>query len=267
MTSRPQLLVFSDLDGTLLDHDSYDWSPARPALAALAARKCPVVLTSSKTAAEMIELQGAMDLTSYPAIVENGAGVIGAPGASDRAFDYDGLREALDSLPRATRDCFRGFGDMSVDEVANVTGLSPEGAVKAKDRQFSEPGTWTGTDAARDAFVEDLKTLGVTAQQGGRFLTISYGRTKADGMTDVTNALMPEQTLALGDAPNDIPMLEMADHGVIIANPHRPPLPTLEGEASGRIIRTQDPGPAGWNAAVLAHLAKLEHKTGADAHG
>lgn len=36
--SGPPLLVFTDLDGTLLDHESYDWSPARPALNRLSVR-------------------------------------------------------------------------------------------------------------------------------------------------------------------------------------------------------------------------------------
>lgn len=51
------LLIFTDLDGTLLDHESYDFTPARPMLARLAAMRAPVVLASSKTAAEIAEWQ------------------------------------------------------------------------------------------------------------------------------------------------------------------------------------------------------------------
>ena len=57
--------------------------------------------------------------------------------------------------------------------------------------------------------------------------------------------------IALGDAPNDIEMLETADIGVIVANPHANPLPGLDGEKAGRIARTQKPGPEGWNKSVL----------------
>ena len=57
--------------------------------------------------------------------------------------------------------------------------------------------------------------------------------------------------IALGDAPNDIEMLETADIGVIVANPHANPLPELDGEKAGRIARTQKPGPEGWNESVL----------------
>jgi ribonucleotide monophosphatase NagD (HAD superfamily) len=48
----PSPLVFTDLDGTLLDHDTYDWTPARDALDRLTRAGIPVVFTSSKTAAE-----------------------------------------------------------------------------------------------------------------------------------------------------------------------------------------------------------------------
>lgn len=77
--SGPPLLVFTDLDGTLLDHESYDWSPARQALNRLAALGALVVPATSKTRAEVAPLMAALGLTG-PAIVENGAGVAYLPG-------------------------------------------------------------------------------------------------------------------------------------------------------------------------------------------
>ncbi len=73
--AKPRLLLFSDLDGTLLDHDSYDWSPAKPALERLAAADIPVVLNSSKTAGEIQAVREQLGNTA-PFIVENGAAVI-----------------------------------------------------------------------------------------------------------------------------------------------------------------------------------------------
>ncbi len=92
MQNLPKLVVFSDLDGTLLDHDAYSWDAAKPALDRLAERDIPVVLASSKTAREVEILQEQMGLSGRPAIVENGAGVIGVPGI-DKAETYAALRE------------------------------------------------------------------------------------------------------------------------------------------------------------------------------
>jgi len=44
---------------------------------------------------------------------------------------------------------------------------------------------------------------------------------------------------------------------VIVANPSHAPLPTLDGEKTGRIIRTKKPGPEGWSGAVMRILSTL----------
>lgn len=255
-TSVP-LIVFSDLDGTLLDHSSYDWSEARPALEQLARLKAPVVLASSKTAAEICVLQGEMGLTAFPAIVENGSGVIQGSQPVATSGDYQTLRRKVDGMPPDLRKLFQGFGDMSVESVSQTTGLSREAATRAKARAFSEPGLWSGSEEQKRVFIERLAQAGVTARYGGRFLTLSFGASKADQMARIISAYRPTHTVALGDAPNDIEMIETADFGVIIANPHHPPLPPLAGEQDGRVLRSTASGPSGWNTAILTLLARL----------
>lgn len=266
MTTSTPLVVFTDLDGTLLDHVAYDWEPARPALAELARIGAPVVLSSSKTAAEIAVLQDRIGLTGHLAICENGCGLIGA-GRGAGTADHAALRRELDGLPQGLRQGFRGFSDMDLSEVMDLTGLSQDDAARAKARDFSEPGLWLGDEAGRRAFIDALRARGVTARQGGRFLTLSFGGTKADRMAEVIAHYRPAHTIALGDAPNDIEMLEAADIGVIVSNPHHRPLPRLQGEDQGRIIRTDRPGPAGWNGAVLALLDRLGLQKERQGHG
>lgn len=255
MQSRPPFLVFSDLDGTLLDHTTYCWKAAQPALDRLAVAQIPVILATSKTAAETIALQQEMGLSRYPAIVENGAGIAAAHGGSQpEDGEYKRLRGILERLPKNLRAAFQGFGDMSGDEVAAITGLSPAGATLAQRRAFSEPGLFRGDATDERTFLAALADHGVTARKGGRFLTLSFGKTKRDGMKDIIAQFATPPSIALGDAPNDVEMLEAADFGVIVANPHHPPLPPLAGEKTGRIRRTDLPGPAGWNAAMNAFL-------------
>lgn len=251
------LVVFSDLDGTLLDHDSYSFAAAKPALEALAKRKIPLVLATSKTAAEVAILHKEMGLGTAPAIVENGAGLF-RPG--DRGQDetaYRALRLALDALPVALRQPFSGFGDMTGEEIARITGLSPEAAALARRRQHSEPGLWRGSNEGRAAFLSALKEAGVTGRSGGRFLTLSHGSTKADSLRRIAGDYNARLTLALGDAPNDIELLQTADFGVVVRNDHGPGVPKLPGETTGAIRRTTRPGPEGWADAVLAILQEI----------
>lgn len=250
------LLVFSDLDGTLIDHETYRWDAAVPALTALAKKGAGVVLASSKTAAEIVTIQEALDLRQWPAIVENGAGVLSPDSSTEQPQRYRELLAILNNTPEHLRACFQGFSDMNTRTVADITGLSQQAAARAMDRCFSEPGRWTGSEAERADFISRLSQQGVTATQGGRFFTLSFGQTKADAMAGLISQYNPRYTVALGDAPNDIEMLQAADIGIVVANPHHTALPALEGEAEGRIIRTELVGPAGWNAAMLELIAR-----------
>lgn len=253
------IVVFSDLDGTLLDHDSYSFEPARPALALLAARGIPLILASSKTEAEMRPIARAIGI-DHPMIVENGAG-LAMPGGAEAADDagaraYERLRAALAALPRDLREKFEGFGDWSEAEVAARTDLAPEAARRARMRRFSEPGLFCGDDADEAEFRRQLTEAGYAVVKGGRFLTVMPQTSKAERMAELAARYAREcdghvTTIALGDAPNDLRMLESADAGVIIANPAHRPLPVTERERQGRILRSSLPGPAGWNEMIL----------------
>ena len=74
LPAAPAAIVFTDLDATLLDHHTYSWQPAQPALKWLAKHNIPVILTSSKTLAEMQQISDELSLR-YPLVVENGAAV------------------------------------------------------------------------------------------------------------------------------------------------------------------------------------------------
>lgn len=234
-----RLLILTDLDGTLLDHTSYDVSAALPMLARLAKARVPVVLASSKTAAEIGPIQQALGLSQWPAIVENGAALY------DGHFDDTAYHRIRGTLARVSAP-FRGFGDMTTAEVAERTGLSLPEAARARMREHSEPGIWTGGEDGLSAFEAALRREGIHARKGGRFLTLSFGGTKADRMAELRARFRPDVTIALGDAPNDAEMLLAADRGVIVRNDHGTGLPLLAGEDEGRILRTRAQGPAGW---------------------
>lgn len=255
------LLVFTDLDGTLLDHQTYSFSAAQPALNELRRRGVPLVLASSKTAAEIEPLHEQLDLGGAPMIVENGAACIWPQQTGViQDTDYRTIRTVLSEAPESLRKCFSGFGDMSIDCVIAHTGLSAQNAQKARKRLYSEPGIWSGENDDLKHFLKYLQENGVSARQGGRFLTLSLGGTKAGQMHRIIDHYRADVTIALGDAPNDIEMIQAADFGVIIKNTHSAALPPMKGEENARIRRSILPGPQGWNAAVLAILDELDRQ-------
>ncbi len=260
-------LVFTDLDGTLLDHHTYRWDAARPALERLARAGVPVVLCSSKTRAEMTGLQERLGLRG-PMVVENGGAVIlvgSGPletafpdrlgGVPARVFGtpYPRLREALDGLRRLAVGRLRGFGDAAPDEIARWTGLAVAAAVAAAAREFDEPFLWEpepspGEVARAEAWLA-ARGLGLT--RGGRFWHLTGDNDKGRAVRWVTDAVAAAagrrpRTLALGDGPNDLPMLAAVDTGVLVARPDGTHLP----DAPPEIRREPGIGPEGWRRAV-----------------
>lgn len=271
-----QLILFSDLDGTLLDHQTYSYQAAQPALEALRRHKIPLIFASSKTAAEIEVLRDELDLR-FPAIVENGAGLDvpdsicssdGSPlNGHSISPTYPRLLEVLDAVPDTLRDHFVGFSKMSRDEIARLTGLSQDAANRAKARQWSEPGVWQGPRDTYQAWLQELAVHGVQVAEGGRFHTASFGGGKHTQMkkvidffqSDHNRSKSPTQflTIALGDAPNDLEMLISADIAVVIKGSKSERLSNLEEQARGAVLRPAKPGPAGWNDTVLKLLERV----------
>jgi len=253
------LIIVSDLDGTLLDHQTYSHAAADPALNQLRQLNVPLILASSKTAAEIIPLREEMGFAHCEAIVENGSGILeNHDGNSTIEDKYQLIQQTRNQLPSRLGRQYQGFSDWSAEQISERTGLPFIDAVNAKKRQFSEPGLWLGNEEERQEFIAAINQKGLIVQQGGRFMTLSFGGNKAVRMIEIasrhaTDGKMPF-IVALGDANNDVAMIEQADLGVIVPNPAHRGIPRLEGETTGQIIRAKSDGPAGWNEVIMSLL-------------
>jgi mannosyl-3-phosphoglycerate phosphatase len=262
------VLVFSDLDGTLLDHHTYSFAPALPMLKKLNSANIPVIPNTSKTFAELTELRQQIGLHG-PFIVENGAAVYIPIGyfstqpkntKSKDGFwvkEFSKPREHWLSLIETLKNRFAGqfkhFSNMSNKEVIAATGLSAKEARLAATREYGEPILWLGSDSAKAEFVEAIEKLGVTPLHGGRFLHISGECDKGKALVWLTQQFQIERkieksteqytSIALGDGHNDVAMLEAADIAVRILSPTNPPPPLTR---QTQVYTSQAYGPKGW---------------------
>lgn len=266
------LIVFTDLDGTLLDHHSYSWQAAVPALDALKAAGVPLILNSSKTIPEIEELRTALG-NQHPFVVENGSAIAIPEGYfSHRArtsknpevvcfgADYTQIRHKLVALREQQGYHFVGFGDLSDAEVAQITGLDLAAAGRARQRSSSEPVLWQNSPGALGQFRKSLGKEGLQLTQGGRFMHVSAAGDKGAAVEWLCRCYANERglermiSIALGDGPNDRPMLEAVDYPVIIRSDHGLPMPLDNHQ---HLIRTEKTGPAGWNDAILQLIDQL----------
>lgn len=251
-------VIVTDLDGTLLNHDDYRWAPAAASLERARAARVPIVLNSSKTAAELIELAAQMRLDG-PLVFENGGGICRrtAPDAPWQTTVLGVPRAQLQAQLNALRARhgwrFRGFGELDEAEVAALTGLAPAAAALARRRQCSEPLDWQDDEEALAACTAALEAAGLAVTRGGRFVHVS-GRHDKGSALDRLLAGSPAQVIALGDAPNDLPMLQRAAVAIVIPRPDGSAL-ALPDHADVRIAPA--PGAKGWARAVDSLLDEL----------
>ena len=269
---KRKLIVFTDLDGSLLDHSNYDWRPAQPALEELNVRGYPLIFASSKTFSEINKLRKETS-NQHPAIIENGAAVVIPVGYFENqirdqekyefkyfAKPYSEITTIAHSLRAEHGYLFCGFSDMSVQEICKQTSLTEDAAVAAKAREATEPILWKENETRLEEFRAQLKELGLILTRGGRFFHIMSPVSKGQAVNWLLNHYRENEpdtewvSVALGDSENDIDMLKQVDHPVLVNNPY-----TSQPELAGlnNLIRTRLPGPHGWNEAVLSLISRL----------
>lgn len=247
------MIVVTDLDGTLLDHHNYSFSPAQPALAELSQRNIPVILNTSKTRAELVHLQQALGLTT-PFVVENGSAIYSADHSEHHVLGV-ARRRLLTVLAeaRAAGFRFRGYADMTVADVCDCTGLREKEAQASMAREYTEPLLWEDSAEQLIEFDRWIQARGLQCLKGGRFIHVMGHCDKGVAMQTLLKTYYPEAKgpiVALGDSDNDLAMLERADIAVCVRSPSGPEL----APSSSSVIYTDECGPTGWAAAMTRIL-------------
>jgi mannosyl-3-phosphoglycerate phosphatase len=267
------IAVFTDMDGCLLDHSTYEWEPALPALQVLARHGAPVIFTTSKTRAEVERWQRVTGIR-HASIVENG-GAIHLPEGSFAPLPLDAeflpggesrivlgwpqvqVVQALHRAASESRCEVRGFSEMNVEEIAVHCDMTLDDAALAATREYSEPFLLL-TPRRESDLLRAFMAQGLKMTRGGRF----YHAQRHSGKGDAVRRLIdlysdvhtPVVTIGLGDGLNDEEFLRIADYPVILKSAY-------SDELAKRISRarlTPTAGPAAWSQAVLAILSELE---------
>lgn len=261
-----KLIVFTDLDGTLLDHGNYRWIDAAPAIKRLQQNDYPLIFNSSKTYFEIRSL--CEEMNNYnPIISENGSVVAVNIGCFEDepaelecyrlhyfGLPYQRVIEILQEIRQQHGFSFTGFSDMNTEQIMHYTGLSSSRAKAAAKREATEPLLWNDFEGRLDRFREELEKYHLTLTRGGRFYHVMSPVDKGRAIQWLIKCYRDMEpdvewiTMGLGDSYNDIRMLECVNHPVLVKNPaiEQPDVSHIEN-----IFTTSLTGPAGWNEAVL----------------
>ncbi|MCK4937339.1 MAG: HAD-IIB family hydrolase [Methanosarcinales archaeon] len=264
---EPEYVIYTDMDGTLIDHDTYSYEAALPALDLIRKKHIPLVFCTSKTRAELEVYCKELEIY-HPLISENGGAIFIPEDYFDFSYGYDKISDhykvielgvKYDILERTLKEVCTdiqceviGFGDMDIDEVCVDTGLSAEVAALAKRRDYDEAFRVLSPAPKDDELEIEIVKRGFNCTRGGRYYHIMGNNDKGRGV-DILTALYRRKwpgirTIGLGDSLNDLPMLKAVDIAILVQKPgglYDPAIPH-----SG-IIKADGIGPAGWNRELI----------------
>jgi mannosyl-3-phosphoglycerate phosphatase len=225
-------VVFADLDGTFLN-EKYEYTEIKPIVHKLSALGCSVVFCSSKTRQE-IEFYRKVTGINEPFISENGAAVFIPQSYFPLKYDchkspryniirlgtpYETLRKKLLDIKKKSLAEIVGFGDMTLQELAYDTGLPMHLARLAQKREHDEP--FRIIEGKKAPILKAITKEGLKCTEGGRYFHLTGDNDKGKAVS-VLKTLYNQtfgqiETFAVGDGPNDLPMLKAVDKPFFIS--------------------------------------------------
>ena len=263
MIENSSLWVVSDVDGTLMDH-SYDLTPAKETIKFLQKLSIPVILCTSKTAAEVKVIRKDLNL-SDPYIVENGAAIYGESlkkvnGKIILGQKYETLEEILNFISEEIDYKLIPLNNLSDQEATQLTGLKGNSLNLMRDRHWSMP------FLNPPSFLEEkinicCKKFKVDIFKGNRMshlLSNNSNKGKAINALKQYSNLQNIQIIGLGDSPNDLPLLLNSDIRVVIPGIDGPNLNLLDQLKDLEFTLASEPNGYGWKNEINKLIKKLE---------
>jgi mannosyl-3-phosphoglycerate phosphatase len=252
-------LFFTDIDGTLIDHNNYCHDGSIRGMELLNEKSIPLICISSKTFDEMSFLMKKLNL-HYSFAFENGSGIAYySEDSKEYKVDVSGpgvdvLSAFMPELENLSGKSLRSILSFSDDEIAHMTGLDLHSAALAKKRLTTLPFIEEEGNLLTDSEIEDLndKLTGYNFHitKGGRFNhLIPSGAGKGEAVKkfiEFYKVRFKDEiiTAAAGDSLNDVPMLRAADYSYVIRKPDGSFIDFM----SGKIMNSA--GPEGFTEAV-----------------
>lgn len=264
-------VIFSDLDGTLLDPHTSSWSAAEEAIQEIERRGVPLIFVTSKTRAELEILRRKLS-NAHPFVTERGGGIFIPEGYFNLHVEgaqrvaryhcvsfgrpYAEVTAALEAIAAEVGADVVGFHQMSTREIAQNTGLGRRQAELARQRDFDEPFFFAGaSEGVINKFVQAARHRGMEVTQAGRFWHLSAGHAEGRAVTYLVKLYRSAvrsrlRSVALGHGLNHLSLLSAVDQAILLPRP--------DGSFDSRVLsrlphvtRGPAPGPTGWNQTVL----------------
>lgn len=258
-----QKIVFTDIDGTLIDMYSGKFRGTDLLVRKLINVGIPVILCSAKTRSEQEYIRARLGLTD-PFIIENGGAVVIPDGYFDdiemiphtrKNGDYlieigghsRDVKERLTSIRDELRINFKGTSDMNLNELSKRLNMPLSYAKRMSMREYGE--TILEIDLSDlNMLIKACKEKGLKVIHGGRYIDITLGNDKGRATQTLMDLFKRKYLprlimfIGLGDSENDYPMLKLMNKPILV---QRTDGSWCDSKIKN-IIKSTGIGPQGW---------------------
>ena len=242
--------VFTAIEGTLLDFETFDWSASRPILERLSAAGTPVVPVTVMTLDEIEPLAREMGFR-HAMIIEAGGAIARwknhAWEVEPCGPDADTLLDLVSTIEDRSGADLTVYSVLPEEEASRLSGRTGTMLRCSTRRHFSEPFVMERGDIA--AVTKAAASLGLTIERGKRFYHLCRPGAETEIVNRVRAELQCDVAIALGGSPLDAELLACSEIPIIVPGHDGLPDPDLLKQFPDAWIAPA-PGSRGWAAAM-----------------
>ena len=266
MKKKFTVVIFTDLDGSLLHRDTFQFDTIKDYIKSLVNKGIIIIPNSSKTEKEIEKFNEELGI-NLPYISENGSSIHGLNLITSNFPDKLILSREKEELikifenkvPEKLKDkCFQ-ISKMGKKEQENILGQKDKKLKDALNRKYTLPFLFKGDKKQKNKLLKILNSNSLTLQEGGRIVNLCDNINKVKSMNRVIKILKKTEdkikTIAVGDNYNDLDMLKSCDIPCLVFNDKF----KLDHINIDNLIFSNKPSPEGWADVIKKALAKLNY--------
>ena len=259
-----KVLIFTDLDGSLLHRDTFKFDEIKDYLRLLITRGIFIIPNTSKTEQEILEFNYDLGL-SLPFISENGSSINGLDLLNKdlpQELILSREKEILLNIFKKTvsltlQNKCKWLSGMDTKNQSLILGLEHKKLKMALDRKYTVPFIFNGNKNEKKELIKIIKKKGLCLQEGGRVIHLTDRVNKAKALQVFVRFFKKNfknvKTIAVGDNYNDLDMLKASDFPCLVFNDKF----TLDEIPINNLIATNKPSPEGWADVIKMALVKI----------
>ena len=259
-----KILIFTDLDGSLLHRDTFKFDKIKDYIKELLSKGIFIIPNTSKTEKEILEFNNELG-SNLPYICENGAAIKGLellnsnlPKELILSKEKNNIIKIFKkSVPIDLQNKCKWLSDMDKKKQSIIFGLESEKLKMALDRKYTIPFIFEGNKAQKKELLKIVRNKGLALQEGGRVINLTDKVNKAKALQVFVRFFKKNnknvKTIAVGDNYNDLDMLKISDYPCLVFNDKF----TLDLIPINDLIATNKPSPEGWADVIKMALVKI----------